>query len=144
MEINRKNAMKIWEDQFGKTVQTVDFAGRKIQKGAYDQKTSDFGWTLAYIIPKTAGGNANPENMICVHVKTAEEKGDDYPVFSANDKKYTVKEEGGEYFVEEATDSESIAEQQAKIEAAMNTWQQFFGDAETAIDFCGRKIIKTE
>jgi len=144
MEINRKNAMKIWEDQFGKIVQAVDFAGRKIQKGAYDQKTSDFGWALAYIVPKTEGGAANPENMICVHVKTAEEKGDDYPVFSANDKKYSIKKDNGEFLIEEATDSESIAEQQAKIEAAMDRWSQFFGEAEIAIDFCGRKIIKSE
>jgi hypothetical protein len=89
MELNRKNAMKAWEDQFGKLVQAVDFAGRKIQKGAYEQKTSDFGWMLTYLVPKNAGGSAKPENIICVHVKTAEEKGDSYPAFFANDKNIT-------------------------------------------------------
>ena len=95
MELNRKNAMKAWEDQFGKIVQAVDFAGRKIQKGAYEQKTSDFGWMLTYLVPKNAGGSAKPENLLCVHVKTAEEKGDSYPAFFANEKKYNVKDEDG-------------------------------------------------
>lgn len=144
MELNRKNAMKAWEDQFGKLVQAVDFAGRKIQKGAYEQKTSDFGWMLTYLVPKNAGGSAKPENIICVHVKTAEEKGDSYPAFFANDKKYNVKDEEGVLSIEEATDSESIAEQQAKAQAAMERWEQFFGEAESAIDFCGRRIIKSE
>ena len=136
--------MTAWEDQFGKTVQTTDFAGRKIQKGAFDQKTSDYGWTLTFIVPKTEGGSIKPENMICVHVKTAEEKGDDYPAFFANEKKYNVKNEDGVISIEEATDSESIAEQQAKIQSAMERWEQFFGEAENAIDFCGRKIKKSE
>ena len=92
MELNRKNAMKAWEDQFGKTVQAIDFAGRKIQKGAYEQKTSDYGWTLTYVVPKAEGGKFIPENIICVHVKTAEEKGDAYPMFTANEKKYGVKD----------------------------------------------------
>lgn len=144
MELNRKNAMKAWEDQFGKTVQAIDFAGRKIQKGAYEQKTSDYGWTLTYVVPKAEGGKFIPENIICVHVKTAEEKGDAYPMFTANEKKYGVKDEDGKLVIEEATDSESMAEQQAKIQAAMERWEQFFGEAESAIDFCGRKIIKSE
>ena len=144
MELNRKNAMKAWEDQFGKIVQTADFAGRKIQKGAYEQKTSDYGWTLTYVVPKTEGGKFTPENIICVHVKTAEEKGDSYPMFTANEKKYGVKDEDGKLTIEEATDSETIAEQQAKVQSAMERWEQFFGESENAVDFCGRKIKKSE
>ena len=57
MEINRKNAMKKWEEMFGREVGAVDFAGRKLQKGAYEQRTSDYGWVLAYLLPKSEGGS---------------------------------------------------------------------------------------
>ena len=144
--MDRKGAMKIWQIGFGKAVETVDFAGRKINKSAYEQKFSKFGWTVVYKLPKSAGGTNDIGNFICVHLKTAEEKGDSYPYFTVNDKKYGIETDAdGRYIITEATDSESLAEQQARTAEAEQKWDEFFGPGyDTAIDFCGRKILKSD
>ena len=145
MEINRKNAMKKWEEMFGREVGAVDFAGRKLQKGAYEQRTSDYGWVLAYILPKSEGGSLSGDNLMCMHVKTAEEKSDLFPTFEANDVRYSIVAEGGKWQIEQSGDSEALAEQEAKTASAMEKWDALFGaECERTVDFCGREIVKRE
>ncbi|MBQ7333323.1 MAG: hypothetical protein IJW38_03120, partial [Clostridia bacterium] len=148
MQIDRKNALKFWEAAFGKAVEAVDFSGRKINKSAYDQKSSKFGWVLSLVMPKSQGGRENPDNIICLHVLTADEKGDDYPVFVANETKYRITgaiEGQSGWLIEEAIDDETIAEQEAKNAAAIERWNELFGETyEKAVDFCGRMIHKSE
>ncbi len=144
MELNRKNAMKIWEESFGRDVMTVDFAGRKIQKGAYEQKTSAFGWVIAPVVPKISGGKIEPDNLMCMHVRTAEEKSDDYPTFKAADVRYNAVKTASGWVIEQSEDSEAIAEQEAMIAAAMEKWAELFGDAEKVTDFCGREIVREQ
>jgi hypothetical protein len=43
-----------------------------------------------------------------------------------------------------ASDSVSIAEQEAKTASAMEKWNEILGECDEALDFCGRKIIKNE
>ena len=144
--MDRKGAMKIWQNDFGKAVETVDFAGRKINKSAFEQKFSKYGWTVVNKLPKNSGGNENESNRICVHLKTAEEKSDNFPFFIANDKKFEIiTADDGQASINEVTDSESLAMQQAKTLEAAEKWDEFFGEGyEVAIDFCGRKICKSE
>ena len=148
MQIDRKNALKLWETAFGKSVEVTDFSGRKINKSAYDQKSSKFGWVLTTVVPKSEGGRETPDNIICVHVLTAEEMGEGYPVFTANDTKYRVTgstEAVGAWAIEKAVDDETIAEQEAKNAAAIERWNELFGESyEKAVDFCGRMIHKSE
>lgn len=145
MEINRKNAMKKWEEMFGREVGAVDFAGRKLQKGAYEQRTSDYGWVLAYILPKSEGGVQSSDNMICMHVRTAEEKSDLFPSFTANDVRYKIVAENGKWQIEQSEDSEALAEQEARTSAAMEKWESVYGaECESAKDFCGREMVKRE
>ncbi len=144
MEFNRKNAMKKWEESFGRDVMTVDFTGRKIQKGAYQQLTSAYGWVLAPILPKSEGGNTEFDNLVCLHVRTAEEKSDDFPTFKAGDVRYAIVAQDGKWTIEQSEDNEAIAEQEAMVAAAMEKWEQTFGDAEKSIDFCGREIVKVQ
>jgi len=149
MHLDRKNALRIWEDTYGKVVEATDFSGRKINKSAYEQRNSKFGWVVAYLLPKAEGGRDNPENLVCMHSETAAEKGDDFPFFTVNDKKYRLTNESeealGKWFIEEALDSESLAEQEAKNAAALEKWEALFGEEyENAIDFCGREIHKSE
>ena len=146
MVMDRKGAMKIWQNDFGKAVETVDFAGRKINKSAFEQKFSKYGWTVVNKLPKNSGGNENESNRICVHLKTAEEKSDNFPFFIANDKKFEIiTADDGQASINEVTDSESLAMQQAKTLEAAEKWDEFFGEGyEVAIDFCGRKICKSE
>ena len=145
MEINRKSAMKIWDAQFGNNVSVVDFSGRKMQKGAYGQKTSSFGWDIMHIVPKLSGGRTEESNLLCAHVRTVEEKGDDFPNFKANEQNYNVTEVEGKWTVEISNDVSAIAEQEAKVLAAMQCWDELFGaDTEKTEDFAGREIIKLD
>lgn len=145
MIIERKIALKIWESAFGKKVDATDFSGRKMNKSAYGQKNSKLGWTLCTLLPRCAGGREEDENLICVHTETALEKGESFPFFVAADKKYEITcDDENEWIIVLASDSVSIAEQEAKTNAARDTWDEFFGDVEEATDFCGRKIIKSE
>lgn len=146
MKIDRKNAMKIWEELNGKSVMATDFAGREINKSSYEQKNSKFGWTLTCLLPRSAGGKEVTENFLCVHMDTASEKGEDFPFFVAADKKYEILcDDDNEWVIEEAHDSESIAEQEAKVAAAMEKWDEIFGsEYDKAKDFCGRIIHKNE
>ncbi len=144
MELNRKNAMKKWEESFGRDISTVDFAGRKIQKGAYQQLTSTFGWVLVPVLPKSAGGHIELNNLMCVHVRTAEEKSDDYPTFKAGDVRYNIVSQNGKWTVEQSDDDEAIAEQEAMVADAIMKWKELYGDADTVADFCGREMVKAQ
>ncbi len=137
--------MKIWEEQFGNSVGAVDFSGRKIQKGAYGQLTSSFGWELVHILPKTEGGKTEPANLLCVHVRTADEKSDLFPTFKANEVSYVITESDGKWIIDVSSDITAIAEQEAKTIAAMQLWDKLFGaDTEKAEDFAGREMIKAD
>lgn len=147
MQLDRKNALKLWENAFGKAVEVADFAGRKINKSAYDQKSSKYGWEVAFILPKVNGGRDVQDNLLCIHVETANEKGDEFPCFVANDRKYRISqsEENGKWSIDLAVDEESIAEQEAKTAAALARWDELFGaEYDRAVDFCGRMIHKCE
>lgn len=146
MITERKTALKMWEEIYGKSVEATDFTGRKMNKSAYEQKNSKYGWTVTCLLPRSAGGKAEVANLICVHTETAEEKGEDYPFFVAADKKYEISYviEAEEWVIEEAHDSASIAEAEAKIAAAMSVWEGMFGQAEEVKDFSGREMHKSE
>ena len=146
MQMDRKNALRVWEAVYGKVVEATDFSGRKINKSAYEQRNSKFGWVVTHLLPKSEGGKDTPDNLLCLHSETAMEKGDKFPFFTVNDKKYVLtNNEGSTWVIEEALDSESIAEQEAKNAAAIEKWEQLFGERyEKAIDFCGREIYKSE
>lgn len=147
MQMDRKNALKIWEETFGHAVEASDFSGRKINKSAYGQRSSKFGWVVALLLPKSEGGRETKDNYICLHIDSAAEKGDDFPFFNVCDKKYRLTNENdqGKWVIEEALDSESLAEQEAKIAAAMEKWDILFGSRYSkAKDFCGREIHKSD
>lgn len=99
-----KEAKDIWNRNFGKSVsKTIDFAGREINKGAYDNKNSDFAWNIDHIKPISLNGPKNDEkNMICCHILTNREKSNSYPEFTANNKQFKVieKDDGTREIVE--------------------------------------------
>lgn len=146
MITEHKIALKLWEELYGKSVEAVDFTGRKMNKSAYEQKNSKLGWTVSCLLPRSVGGKTTLDNLTCMHIKTAEEKGEEFPCFIAADKKYGIAcdEQTGRYIIEEVNDSESIAENEARTRAAIELWDGVFGEAETAVDFAGREIHKNE
>lgn len=76
--------MRLWNKSFGKDTKAVDFAGRTIAKGAYNDRSSEFGWNVDHILPQSRGGATADYNLICCHIKTNDEKADTFPCFNAN------------------------------------------------------------
>ncbi len=76
--------MRLWNKSFGKDTKAVDFAGRTIAKGAYNDRNSEFGWNVDHILPQSKGGATADHNLICCHIKTNDEKADTFPCFNAN------------------------------------------------------------
>lgn len=85
MDLNRETAMRLWNKYFGKDTKAVDFAGRTIAKGAYNDRKSEFGWNVDHILPESKGGATADYNLICCHIKTNDEKADKFPCFNANE-----------------------------------------------------------
>ncbi len=77
--------MRLWNKSFGKDTKAVDFAGRTIAKGAYNDRNSEFGWNVDHILPQSKGGATADYNLICCHIKTNDEKADTFPCFKANE-----------------------------------------------------------
>ena len=85
MDLNRETAMRLWNKSFGKdTKKAVDFAGRTIAKGAYNDRNSEFGWNLDHVLPQSRGGVTADHNLVCCHISTNDEKADKFPCFTAN------------------------------------------------------------
>ena len=90
MELNRETAMRLWNKTFGKETSAYDFTGRKIVKGAYNDRNSEFAWNVDHIYPQSKGGATNDSNLIVCHVLTNDEKANKFPCFTANKKKFEI------------------------------------------------------
>lgn len=90
MDLNRETAMRLWNKSFGKETKVTDFSGRKIVKGAYNDRNSEFGWNVDHILPQSKGGVTADYNLICCHIKTNDEKADKFPCFTANKLKFEI------------------------------------------------------
>ena len=90
MELNRETAMRLWNKTFGKKTKVKDFAGREIVKGAYNDRSSDYGWNVDHILPQSRGGKTADHNLICCHILTNDEKADRFPAFKANETVFEI------------------------------------------------------
>ena len=90
MKLNRETAMRLWNKTFGKSTSAQDFAGRKIVKGAYNDRNSEYAWNVDHIYPQSKGGATNDSNLVVCHVLTNDEKADKFPCFNANNKKFEI------------------------------------------------------
>lgn len=60
-----------------------DPCGAKIKFSDYDNRESEFGWTIDHKYPVSLGGNNHPKNLQALHWKTNEKKADNFPDFEA-------------------------------------------------------------
>lgn len=90
MDLNHETAMRLWNKHYGKSTKATDFAGRKIVKGAYNDRNSEFGWNVDHILPQSRGGVTADHNLVIVNIKTNDEKADKFPGFVANGIKFTI------------------------------------------------------
>ncbi len=101
MELNRETAMRLWVRDFGKASKAVDFAGREIVKGAYNDRNSNFGWNVDHILPQSQGGKTADSNLKCCHIFTNDEKADKFPCFTANSKRFEIVKVQNHYEIKE-------------------------------------------
>ena len=90
MDINHETAMRLWVMSFGKKAKAIDFAGREIAKGAYNDRNSQFGWNVDHVLPQSRGGKTADHNLVCCHIQTNDEKADKFPCFNANGRKFEI------------------------------------------------------
>lgn len=93
--------MNFWNACLGNAMEALDCAGRKIARLAYSLKNNEMGWTIVPILPLKHGGTFTFDNFMLCHVKTAEEKGNNFPYFSANGHDFIIEMKKGLYVVEE-------------------------------------------
>ncbi len=117
MELNRETAMRLWVRDFGKRSKAVDFAGREIAKGAYDDRNSNFGWNVDHILPQSQGGKTTDSNLICCHILTNDEKADRFPCFATNGKRFEIVKVQNHYEIKkvDGSNSNKKAEDTGKI-----------------------------
>ena len=99
--------MRLWNKSFGKDTKAVDFAGRTIAKGAYNDRNSEFGWNVDHILPQSKGGATADYNLICCHIKTNDEKADKFPCFTANETVFEIVKVQNHYEIKAKSDVES-------------------------------------
>lgn len=97
MEINRENALRLWSKQFGRKTKVKDFAGRQIDRSAYDDRSSRFGWNVDHIYPQSRGGKTEDHNLVCCNIKTNDEKGNSFPCFRANRRAFEIHRRQNHY-----------------------------------------------
>ncbi|MGN0813349.1 MAG: HNH endonuclease [Candidatus Coproplasma sp.] len=115
MEINRETAMSLWNKRYGKATRVEDFAGREMDKGAYGNRDSKFGWNLDHILPKSQGGKDTESNLICCHIKTNDEKADKFPVFVANGKTFEIIKVENHYEIREKSPQQKKTEEEKGV-----------------------------
>lgn len=115
MDINHETAMSLWKKRYGKETRVKDFAGREIDKGAYGNRNSEYGWNLDHILPQSQGGKDTESNLICCHIKTNDEKADKYPVFNANGKTFEIIKVENHYEIKEKTPKQEQEEEEKGI-----------------------------
>ncbi|WP_106078755.1 hypothetical protein [Mesoplasma coleopterae] len=141
MEINKKNALKLWDTTFGKTTNVAfDFAGREMHKGAYSNQESKVGWNIDHIFPQSLNGSSKIINLQIVNIQTNLEKADDIN-FTANNKKFQIiKKEKGIYAVKQ------IKEKNVSPEIIKTAWDKWINSKRSwnpeshARDFVQREV----
>ena len=95
---------------FGKNTNAVDYAGREIRKGAYNDRNSQYGWNVDHILPVSRGGKTADHNLICCHILTNDEKANSFPLFNANNQKFKIVKKQNHYEILNASDETNNAE----------------------------------
>ena len=115
MELNRETAMRLWSKNFGKETSVFDFSGRKIVKGAYNDRNSEFAWNVDHIYPQSKGGATNDSNLIVCHVLTNDEKANKFPCFTANKKKFEILKVQNHYEIKSLSNNKKEEQQQKDV-----------------------------
>lgn len=86
--MSKYTVKELWDKIYGKQEQCYDYAGRLMLKSACGNPNSQFEPTIDHIRPLAKRGKNNIKNMIICHCKTNEEKGNSFPCWKANGRRF--------------------------------------------------------
>jgi 5-methylcytosine-specific restriction endonuclease McrA len=97
------DAIALWNKRYGKKESVKDYSGRKMLKAAYGDVNSSNGWNIDHIRPVSNGGSSLQCNLEICHIVTNQEKGDSFPAWNANEKRFQARKKQGKgcYSIEE-------------------------------------------
>lgn len=89
--MSKFSALEMWNEIFGKQEEAYDYAGRLMKKAACGNPYSRYEPTIDHIRPRAKGGKDTRSNIILCHSYTNEEKGNAFPHFKANGRRFRVE-----------------------------------------------------
>ena len=98
--MSQYNLIALWEHVFPNQTEAYDYAGRRMLKSAIGNQNSKYCPTIDHIKPLSKDGKDIKGNIVICNILTNEEKGDSFPHWKANGKRYKaqkVKGKSGEY-----------------------------------------------
>lgn len=85
MQINRENALRLWQECYGYACIARDFHGNLMHRDAYGrpgvrvfdgERFVRAGWNIHHILPLACGGTNERHNLMCTNIDTNEMAGD--------------------------------------------------------------------
>ena len=149
MELNRETAMRLWNKTFGKETSALDFTGRKIVKGAYNDRNSEFAWNVDHIYPQSKGGATNDSNLIVCHILTNDEKANKFPCFTANKKKFEILKVQNHYEIKSLSNNKKEQQQKDVVDfldsaSGIRLFKNLIKGIQNKPRFVGAVFIKLE
>ncbi len=91
--MTKYKTLDLWNERYPNDEEVYDYAGRLMKKSACGNPDSKFHPTIDHIRPQNEKekGKDIKENIKICHRKTNEEKGDKFPHWEANGKKFKAK-----------------------------------------------------
>ncbi len=78
----------LWNERYGKQDEVYDYAGRLMKKSACGNPNSSYQPTIDHIRPLADGGKDVKNNITICHYETNADKGDSFPHWRTNNKRY--------------------------------------------------------
>ena len=89
--MSKYRVAELWEQRFPRQSEAYDYAGRRMVKSAIGDSNSKYSSTIDHIRPLSHGGKDCPENIIICNRITNQEKGDSFPNWTANGKRFQAR-----------------------------------------------------
>ena len=102
--MSKYTTIEVWNMRYGNREDVYDYAGRLMKKSACGNPYSAYHPTLDHIKPMSKGGLDVLGNIEVCHRDTNLEKGDDFPHWKANGKRFRARRVRGtstDYTIEE-------------------------------------------
>ncbi len=105
--MDKVKALELWLDEIGDVAYAYDFSGKKIKKEDYLVK-NEVGWVVGYVKPLELGGKKSKGNIMIMHHRTFDEKGQDFPEFYIGHTHYQCVHDKklDYYYIEQVLDDE--------------------------------------